>query len=375
MNRLRRWPWPFLLLLFGSVVATGGAVPQVALSPELILFGFLPPLLFDVALSLEGRTAAREWRWIFLLGIAGAMVGAALSFLMLRALRFSWEEALLLAALLAATDPVSVFAALRNSRAPERIRVVLQGESVANDGVAVVLFTLAIGLARGATPDAIDLVGRFLRLSLGGLALGMVLGLVLVLVLRHAGPALSVAGTIVAAYAGYFLAERAGFSGLLCVIAAGVTIGNAPGLPGRQGMSVFWRGAGVTVSGIVFLLMGLQVRIDRLVSTVLPLIALLVVVFLARVAIVAGLTTWSRGAWPFRWQAALVWAGLRGALSLALALSVPAQIPTRSRILLLTLGLVFVSLALQGLSLAPVFRWLNLGSSGIAADGRIWRPR
>lgn len=360
MRLLGRWPWPFLLLLFGSILATSGRVPQIAFAPELILFGFLPALMFEAAFSLDARAMVREVRWILLLGVVGAVAAAAITFLLLRALQFPGVESLLLAALLAATDPVSVFAVLRTSRAPERIRVVLQGESLVNDGVAIVLFVLVVGIVRGATPEATDLVVRFLRLSLGGLGLGTLIGFALIPLLRRLPPALSAVTTVVAAYGGYSLAEWADLSGLLTVIAAGVVIGSASRLQGRGLIDTFWRRAGFSVSSIVFLLMGLQVRLDQLLGIIGPLLLLVGSVFLARATMIAGLSAWARTTWPWHWQVAMVWAGLRGALSLALALSVPAQISGRSTILQLAFGFVFLSLALQGLSVRPVFRWLNL---------------
>ncbi len=360
MRRLPPWPWPFLLLLVGAAIATSRLAPSISLSPDLILFVFLPPLLFEAAFSLRAAALGRELNWILLLGVVGALVSAGLTLAMLRALRFPADQALLLAVCLAATDPVSVFAALRTSPAPERVRLVLEGESLANDGVAVVLFALAASHLHGAAPTALGLLTRFVWLSAGGLIVGTVLGFVVTPLLVRSRVFVGTMVTILVAYLGYVLAERLGVSGLLSVIAVALRLGNLEALPGHHRIGRFWRGAGLLVSGIVFLLMGLQVEIGRILGIAIPLLVLLAVVLLARLSMIAALTSWPHGSWPARCQAAMVWAGLRGALSLALALSVPPDVPDRMSILLLAFGYVFVSLTLQGLTIGPVFRWLKL---------------
>ncbi len=363
-----RWPWPFLLLLVGALAATARLLPGIALSPQLVLFVFLPPLLFDAAFSMRAAAVRRELGWIVALGVAGAVAAAGLAYALLRLLGFGRDEALLLSAALAATDPISVFAAFRVQRAPERLRVVLEGESLANDGVAVVLFAVAAGLAQGATEGVPAAVGEFVRLSAGGLALGGLLGIAASRLLRRAGSAGGIALSVLVAFAAYAVAERLGFSGLLSVIIAALILGNTVGLHALRGIHRFWRSTGFAVSILVFLLMGLQVRLDELAGVIPRLVELLLAVLLARTVMVGPVTGWSRAAWPLRWQVALVWTGLRGALSLALALSAP-PLPARREILLLAFGYVFLSLSVQGLSVGPVFRSLGVSKPASPAPG------
>ena len=357
MTAVRRWPWPFLLLLVGALLASSNRFPQFTVSPSLILLGFLPALLFDAGFSLRAAAIRRELRWILLLGVVGALLGAAISYGILRWLGFSASEALLLSAVLAATDPVSIFAAMRRLRVPERLRVTLEGESLANDGVAAVLFAVALTAIGGRGSSPSGAVWQFLLLTVGGLLAGGLVGLVLARLLPDRVPVLAPA-TVVAAYGTYLLADRLGVSGLLAVVMLAVVLGNRPHSASHHLTHRFWRVVGFSVSSLVFTLVGLQVHLDRLTASAVDVLGVVLTFLVARIAMVAIITFRN---WPLRMQAALVWAGLRGALSLALALSIPAGVADRERILLLVSGFVFASLAIQGLLIGPVFRGLHVG--------------
>jgi CPA1 family monovalent cation:H+ antiporter len=345
-----------LLLLVGALVATSNRFPEFSLNPSLILLGFLPALLFDAGFSMRVAAIRRELRWILLLGVVGALLGAAISYAILRGLGFSVNEALLLSAVLAATDPVSIFAVMRRLRVAERLRVTLEGESLANDGVAAVLFALALTIVGGRGSSPPGLVGQFLLLTLGGLLAGGLVGLVLARLLPDRVIVL-VPATAVAAYATYLLADRVGASGLLAVVMLAVVLGNRPGWASHHTTHRVWRIAGFSVSSLVFILVGLQLHLDRLSGSAVGLLGVVLAVVVARIAMVAVVTFRT---WTARMQAALVWAGLRGALSLALSLSIPADLPARARVLLLVSGFVFVSLAIQGLLVGPVYRVLHV---------------
>jgi monovalent cation:H+ antiporter, CPA1 family len=357
---MRRWPWPFLLLLAGSLLATARVVPAFTVSPSLVLVVFLPPLLFDAGFSLRIAAVRRELPWILLLGVGGAVVAAALVFLLLRAGGVPSDEALLLAAILAATDPVSVFAALRRLRTPERLRVALEGESLINDGVAVVLFVVALAVVQRRIVAPPDALGLFVVLTVGGLAVGAGFGLVLRRVLAGLPKPVQIAITVVAAYASYLLADRIGASGLLAVIALSLILGSAYQPTTHHQVHRFWRQLGFAMSSVVFLLVGLQVHLDQVVRVGGRLLVLVAVVILARAVMVTAVTSARSDLWPWSWRAALIWAGLRGALSLALALALPANLAGHDEILALSFGFVFLSLVVQGLSTGPVFRLLGI---------------
>jgi CPA1 family monovalent cation:H+ antiporter len=357
---VRRWPWPFLLLLAGALLATARLVPAFTVSPTLVLVVFLPPLLFDAGFSLRVTAVRRELPWILSLGVGGAVLAATLVFLLLRMAGFPSDEALLLAAILAATDPVSVFATLRRLHTPERLRVALEGESLVNDGVAVVAFVLALAVVQRRVLAPPDVLGQFLLLTVGGLAVGVALGLLTRWVLVALPKPVQIAVTVVAAYASYLLADRIGASGLLAVIALSLILGSAYGPSTHHQVHRFWRQLGFAMSSVVFLLVGLQVHLDQVVSVGGRLLLLVAAVILARALMVTVVTLTRSDLWPWSWRAALVWAGLRGALSLALALALAADLAGHDEILALTFGFVFFSLVVQGLSTGPVFRLLGI---------------
>ena len=360
MTVLRRWPWPFLLLVLGAMLATARVVPSFTVSPTLVLAVFLPPLLFDAGFSMRAAAIRRELPWILMLGLAGAVLTAAVSFGLLLAAGVPSDEALLLAAILAATDPVSVFAALRRLRTPERLRVALEGESLANDGVAVLLFVVALAVVQRRVIDAPGVLGLVFSQTAGGIVIGIGIGLLTRRILASLPRAVQIVVTVFAAYAGYLLADRIGASGLLAVIAISLIVGTAYEPSTHHQVHRFWRRLGFIMSSAVFLLVGLQVRLDEMVPVGGRLLLLVTVLLVARALMVLAVTAAWADLWPWSWRLALVWAGLRGALSLALALGVPATVARHDEILVLVFGFVFLSLVVQGLSTGPVFKALGI---------------
>src|ERR1700694_5019067 len=272
----------------------------------------------------------------------------------------SLHEAVLLAAILAATDPVSVFAALRRLHTPERLRVALEGESLANDGVAVLLFVVALAVVERRVIDPPGVLGLVFSQTAGGVVVGVGIGLLTRRILGGLPHAVQIVVTVLAAYAGYLLADLIGASGLLAVIAISVLLGTAYEPSTHHQVHRFWRRIGFVMSSVVFLLVGLQVRLDEVMRGGGRLLLLVAAVLLARALMVLVVTVARTDLWPWSWRLALVWAGLRGALSLALALGVPATVARHDEILVLVFGFVFLSLVVQGLSTGPVFKFLGI---------------
>ena len=190
--------------------------------------------------------------------------------------------------------------------------------------------------------------------------IGIGIGLLTRRILASLPRAVQIVVTVFAAYAGYLLADRIGASGLLAVIAISLIVGTAYEPSTHHQVHRFWRRLGFIMSSAVFLLVGLQVRLDEMVPVGGRLLLLVTVLLVARALMVLAVTAARADLWPWSWRLAMIWAGLRGALSLALALGVPAAIARHDEILVLVFGFVFISLVVQGLSTGPVFKALGI---------------
>jgi CPA1 family monovalent cation:H+ antiporter len=179
----------------------------------------------------------------------------------------------------------------------------------------------------------------------------------------------SILVSLCAAYAAYLLSDHFGGSGLLAVIASALLAGSAQPLASRHHLHRFWQSLALVLASIVFFLMGLQVRLDQAIGAAGAIAVLFVVMLFARALMVMLVTRLSPSSWPVSWQAAISWVGLRGALSLALALSIPANLPGRTAFLVLVSAFIVLSLGLQGLSMGAVFKWLKIPPQAEPATG------
>ncbi|WP_121968002.1 sodium:proton antiporter [Leptolyngbya sp. BC1307] len=372
LSILRNIPYTLLLLLVGLGLAVVD-VRLVNLSPELILFIFLPPLLFEAAWNIQWSRLKSDFVPILLYAVLGVIICImGLVFGLQQLAGASLATALLVGASLSATDPVSVTALFRELGVDKRLTTLMEGESLFNDGVAVVAFNLLLGIALGIEQFDVTLtIARFgifvgLGISLGGL-IGFGISF---LTQRFDIPLVEQSLTLVSAYGTYIVAEELGGSGVIAVVTTGLILGNFGSRIGmnprtRLVVSEFWEFLAFFVNSIVFLLIGDQVRFEYLIDYADTILWAIAIILTARAFSIYSLGAFSNAVTKSEnisipGQTVLWWGGLRGSVSVALALSVPESLADRQEIIAVVFGVMLFTLLVQGLTTQPLLSWLNL---------------
>jgi CPA1 family monovalent cation:H+ antiporter len=343
------------------------------LTPDVILILFLPALIFEGSVKLDVRELLRNFVPLLLLANAGVLLAAMTTgYLVHWLIGLPLLTALLFGSIISATDPISVLAIFKDLHVDSRLSVLLEGESLLNDGTAVVLFQIFVGAAVQNQRNVPEGVGLYLLAVAGGAILGSALGYLASRVTETLDdPQIEITLTTILAYGSYLLAYRLHLSGVIATASAGLVLGN---LGAKRGMSVrtrvamqsFWEYISFVMNSVVFLFIGLEIHLPSLLGNWATVLLAIGAVLLGRILSVYLLVSVSdRIALkiPLRWQHVMVWGGLRGALALALALSFSSAFPYREQILNLTFGVVIFSILVQGLTLKPLLRVLGLANS------------
>ena len=361
-------PYPVLLAAGGIVI---GLIPGLRLpliSPELILLAFVPGLIFEATLELDLPELRRRLLPVGLLATLGVFLTvAAIGALAHFGLGLDWAGGMLLGAIVAATDPIAVVNILRQLKAPSGLAAILEGESLFNDGTGVAVFAAVLGTILTGHPSALDAGARFLFVTLVGVVIGVGVGTFAVFLLRRFNEAdLEILITLVTAYGGYLAADVVHASGVVSVVTAGIVIarfGSRAGrLHGTQLVS-FWNLLAFVLNAILFLLVGAALPTHQLLAVGGLVIGAYLIMFAARalpVYVLLGLADFRGATIPWSWRHMTFWGGLRGALSVALALSVANRPGVDQRISVIAYGVVVLSLLLQGGLLLPVADLLRL---------------
>jgi CPA1 family monovalent cation:H+ antiporter len=346
------------------------------LTPTLIFTVFLPPLVFEAALNIGWRAFRRDMAVILALAFAGVAIAATVVAAGMHLLvGWPWISAGLFGVLIAATDPVSVIAAFREIKVDSRLALLIEAESLVNDGAAAVGFTALVGLLSGPETGPAAFAASFLWTVLGGVLIGGLLsGALLLLAGRTSDHLVEITLTTIAAYGSFLIAQRLGASGVLASLTAGMVVGNVGW--GNVGWSAgplteanrdyvrsFWQYAAFLANSLVFILIGGYEggQTTRLASlTAFAAIALSLLGRAAAVYPLCALFARSSLRISARYQHILVWGGLRGALALALALALPRTLPDRSQIIACAFAVVIFSIFVQGLTVQPLMRRLKL---------------
>jgi len=367
-------PAPIVLVLGGLAIAFVPGLPDVELEPDTIFLLFLPPLVY----AAGWRTSPLELRAVVrplgLLAVGLVFLTAAVVAVVAHALvpELSWAEAAILGAVLAPTDAPAATAIFRRLGAPERVRLLVEGESMINDGTALVIYRIAVGVATGGAFSLGSATLEFVGIAAGGIVVGLVVGLLSDLVVRRQSEAdLTIVLTVLTAYGAYIGAEELHVSGILAAVVAGLYAGyrspHSLDADVRLSAVAFWNALIFGLEITLFVLLGLQLPeiIDTLEESgdgvsglLVPIAAIAAASIAARLAFVfamrgdAGETAGERFA--------VGWSGMRGAVSLAAALAVPLSVDGRPQIIFLTFALILITIVGQGLSLPFIVRALKL---------------
>ena len=328
-----------------------------------LLFFFLPALLFEAAWNLPVEALKRTWATIAALAVPGVIVTMLIvAALMAWLTGLPWRFALVLGAIVSATDPVAVIATFRRIRVPVDLQTIVEGESLANDGVAAVLFATLVAVAGGMQLSIPSLVLEMVWLTVAALAIGVASAYAVAFLLRGTGDVeMRTVGTILVAYGSYILADFVHVSGIFATIAAGIVLRALLGGGDRDVVETFWGVIAFLANSLVFLLMGLTIRIDRLLGEPWLLAVALAAVIVSRLLVTFGLPRFRelrRGG--AAWRRIIALAGIRGGLGLALALSLPEHLPHRLEIIDAVFAIVLFTVIAQGLAIGPVAARLPL---------------
>jgi CPA1 family monovalent cation:H+ antiporter len=363
-------PYTVGLVVAGFLIALLPNGPDLPLSRDLIYNILLPPLVFEAALQLDWKRFKRELPLTLTLAFVGVGIAAVVVTAGMHSLAgWSWIGAALFGVLIAATDPVSVIASFRELGCLPRVSMVVEAESLLNDGVAAVGFAILSAIAAGAaaTPDSI--VPAFLWTLGGGVAIGLLIGSAILLIVgRTDDPLVEITLTTIAAYGSFLLAEHFHASGIISALTAGLLIGSGGtrflSRAGRERVRFAWEYFAFLANSFVFILIGMSIASQPLhrlgIAAAAIAIGLVLAGRLVSVYPLSLLFTRSRWRLPLTFQHTLFWGGLRGALALALALTIPPALPERGAIILTAFAVVAFSILVQGLTMPWLIRRLAL---------------
>jgi CPA1 family monovalent cation:H+ antiporter len=379
--KVGHFPYTIALLLAGVAASVLGVQFGLELSHDIILLVLLPPLLFEGAATTNLERLRRDLFPVLALAVPGLLVSVAL----LGALGafifgFPATVALLFAAMILPTDPVSVLALFEELGAPDRLAVLVEGESLVNDGVGVVLFSTLLAIVQESDgggvaalePDVLGAAGvEIVVASVGGLAVGLVSGYAVYRVMVNLDEHMTeIVLTLILAYGSFLLAEHyLHVSGVIATVVAGLFIGNRGAeyaMSPQTKLSVFntWETAAFLVNTLIFVLIGAKTPVTQLIQHAGLILAAIVLVVLARAAVVypiiGTINLVRQRIVSLDYQHVMVWGGLHASIPIALVLGLPGGVPFRDQLRAMVFGVAAFSLIGQGLSMRYLLDGLGI---------------
>ncbi len=368
-------PAPIVLVVGGLAIALVPGLPNVELEPDIVFLVFLPPLVFSAGWRTSPLELRALTRPLALLSVGLVFLTSAVVAIVAHATvpGLGWPEAAVLGAILAPTDAVSATSIFRRLGAPERVRLLVEGESMINDGTALVLYRIAVGVAAGGAFSLGSATLEFVGVAAGGIVVGLIVGALADFVIRNSqnDVGLSIFITVLAAYGAYVGAEQLHVSGILAAVVTGIYGGyRAPHSQNadlRLTAIAFWDVFIFALETALFVLLGLQLPgvVETLNESpsgvgdlIWPALAIALASIVVRLAFVFAMRSDAGESAGQRF--AVGWSGMRGAVSLAAALAVPLSIGARPQIIFLTFALILITLLGQGLSLPFIVKALKL---------------
>ncbi len=364
-------PYNVALVVIGLLLVFANVLPHAQLDPEVVLVAFLPVLVFEAALFADADSLRDARRPILALAVPGVgMSLLATAGVATFALGLPFSAALLLGALLSITDTVSVLLAFRSIRVPHRLAAIMEGESLFNDGTALVLVSLTTAVLATGRVDYAATTRALLLAIVGGVGVGAMFGWVGAAALRRTPDHLTgilTSGVLV--FATSLLAERIHASPVIAVVVAALVVGRAARHalePSRVlALQGFWEAVGFSINVLLFALVGMQIDARMFLTEAGSILAALIALHIGRAVAVYGcfaiLRALGREQIPLRWQHVMVYGNIKGALSMAAVLATPADLPYRARLITIVFGATFVTLLMQALPFRRFLRMLDIG--------------
>jgi CPA1 family monovalent cation:H+ antiporter len=371
-----RMPYAIGLIIAGLALSNVTSFSGPQLTKDLLFLVVLPGLLFEGAFKLDFAEFWQARYSILMLAVPGLVVSTLLSALLLwlgvnelRAGSVTFDEALAFGALISATDPISVLSLFRSLGIDNKLCVLVEGESLFNDGTAVVIFTLVLGFAAGGDTGWMHVTWEFVRITGLAALVGTLIGVGAGVLTRSIDDSMiELTVTLLSAYGAFIVAELMGASGVIACVMAGLVSGTW----GAQWMSAstrsavdsFWTYTAFLLNSFVFLLIGTEIHLSTLAHYLPEILLGWIAINISRAAIVYLKYLIMRAAgsrdFSLSWATLLTWGGLRGGLSMVLALALPRSFVHRELILHTTYGVVLLTLLVQGLTMKPLVRALGL---------------